>query len=185
MKTSIPTSIGSLLAAAVCVAGLGGCGAYYVGGPWRPGPAVVVAPEPYAYQYYYDASVGAYYCYYPRYGWRFCPSPPPAGAVFWQGAPPAYLPPPPPGFVVAGSPGFTARFFFDPDRHAYYYYDNDRRWHYYPGRPPANAHFWRGQAPRELPHPPRGAPRWQGRAWRDQQGNRGHGRNDRGDHGDH
>ena len=143
---------------------LGGCGSYWEGGYWRGG-VVVQQPGPYAYEYYYDPELQAYYCYYPSYGWRFCPSPPPPGAVFWRGPAPRFLPQPAP--VV----GFN--YYFDPDRHVYYYRGPDNHWRYYPGHPPQQARFWHGPRPGGLPHPPRGAPERRGPG-----GDRGHRRQD-------
>ncbi len=132
---------------------LGGCAAYY-------GSATVVAPAPYAYQYYYDPGMEVYYCYYPNYGWRYYPGMPPPNAVFWTGPRPMYLAPPPFGYVRVGlAPGIAIRsyYYFDPVRHVYYYRDRDNHWRYYPGRPPAQARFWNGAHPHALPMPPRGA----------------------------
>ncbi len=140
------------LAMAVCFGTLSiaGCNGYWAGAYWRGGAIAVQQPGPYAYEYYFDPVFQAYYCYYPSYGWRYCPSPPPPNAVFWRGPVPQYLPPP--GPVV----GFN--YYFDPARRVYYYQDRDNRWHYYPGRPPQQARFWQGPRPRMLPEPPRGAP---------------------------
>ena len=144
---------------------LAGCGSYWQGGYWRGG-VVVQQPGPYAYEYYYDPGLQAYYCYYPSYGWRYCPSPPPPGAVFWRGPAPMYLPQPAPAI------GFN--YYFDPDRHVYYYRGPDNHWRYYPGHPPQQARFWHGGRPGGLPHPPRGAPERRGPGG--DRGRRGHDR---------
>lgn len=150
MRTAQTKRVFLAVALAIGAWGLAGCNAYWAGGYWRGGGVTVVQPGPYAYEYYYDPGLQAYYCYYPSYGWRYCPTPPPPNAVFWRGPAPLYLPRPAP--VI----GFN--YYFDPNRHVYYYRDNDNRWHYYAGRPPQQAHFWHGPRPRALPHPPRGAP---------------------------
>ena len=150
MRTSQSKRIFLALVISIGTISLAGCNAYWAGGYWRGGVVTVEQPGPYAYEYYFDPGMQAYYCYYPSYGWRYCPSPPPPNAVFWHGPAPRYLPQPAP--VV----GF--HYYFDPDRHVYYYRDRDNRWHYFPGRPPQQAHFWHGPRPGMLPPPPRGVP---------------------------
>ncbi len=184
MNAWIPKRLIAVAALAAGFGGLAGCGAYYTGGFWQSQPVSYAAPAPYANEYYYDASAGAYYCYYPTYGWRFCPGPPPTGAVFWSGPRPVYLPPPPMGYATVSAPAVGLQFFFDPGRRVYYYRGNDHHWRYYPGRPPGDARFWQGPSPRELPHPPINAPQWQGRVWqRQMHGNHGRGRGNGHDHG--
>lgn len=142
--------------------GVPGPGAVFWAGPapvYLPPPAVgfVAVAPPASLQFYFDADLGVYYCYDPRFGWRYYRGVPPPHCVFWHGPPPSFLPHPPHRFVRVRPPA-SFRFYFDPHRRVYYYHDPHAGWHYYPGAPPEHVQRWHGPVPRALPRPPLGGP---------------------------
>ncbi len=142
--------------------GVPGPGAVFWAGPapvYLPPPPVgsVAVTPPASLQFYFDADLGVYYCYDPRFGWRYYRGVPPPHCVFWHGPPPGFLPHPPHHFVRVGPPA-SFRFYFDPHRRVYYYHDPHAGWHYYPGAPPEHGQRWHGPVPRALPRPPPGGP---------------------------